>query len=243
MTTDSPHYIDKRVQEQLCEIYLQYHNSIKGFVANLETLQNRFPVEILNEIRAVFSHIAKIYAFNDEAIIFENLEKARGHVKRAQLDAYKYLCYAFSKEYNDFRDMYKDVDLYSVNNGEFINQLRIFLADSKQKLSNARRLENEESDASVSYNAYEEAYLSYGALYNLINENMEHIDVLQQREQIKQEKQNKVNQKLLDEFAALKAENEKQKQANEREKKKNFILTCVSIGLGILSIILGIVAL
>lgn len=45
----------------LQEIYSQYHNSIKIFIGQLEVLQNKFPVEILNEIRAVFSHIAKAY--------------------------------------------------------------------------------------------------------------------------------------------------------------------------------------
>lgn len=54
-------YCDSNIQQELEEIYLQYHNSIKIFIGQLEVLQNKFPVEILNEIRAVFSHIAKVY--------------------------------------------------------------------------------------------------------------------------------------------------------------------------------------
>ncbi len=50
-------YNDADIQQEIKEIYLQYHNSIKIFIGQLEVLQNKFPVEILNEIRAVFSHI------------------------------------------------------------------------------------------------------------------------------------------------------------------------------------------
>ena len=97
MTEDTKVYQDKKLQSALEEIYSQYHNSIKLFIGQLEVLQDKFPVEILNEIRAVFSHIAKIYVCNNQDVAWKNLNKAKSHIKRAQLDAYKYMCYAFSK--------------------------------------------------------------------------------------------------------------------------------------------------
>ena len=83
-------YEDRALQRELEEIYSQYHNSIKIFIGQLEVLQNKFPVEILNEIRAVFSHIAKAYVCESEEVAWKNVNKAKGHIKRAQLDAYKY---------------------------------------------------------------------------------------------------------------------------------------------------------
>ena len=70
---------DKALQRELEEIYSQYHNSIKIFIGQLEVLQNKFPVEILNEIRAVFSHIAKAYVCENEKVAWENVNKAKGN--------------------------------------------------------------------------------------------------------------------------------------------------------------------
>ncbi len=120
-------YEDRALQRELKEIYSQYHNSIKIFIGQLEVLQNKFPVEILNEIRAVFSHIAKAYVCESKEVAWENVNKAKGHIKRAQLDAYKYMCYAFSKYYTEFRELYKNVDLSYVNNGDFINEPELFM--------------------------------------------------------------------------------------------------------------------
>ena len=39
-------YNDADIQQEIKEIYLQYHNSIKIFIGQLEVLQNKFPVEI-----------------------------------------------------------------------------------------------------------------------------------------------------------------------------------------------------
>lgn len=73
-------YEDRALQRELEEIYSQYHNSIKIFIGQLEVLQNKFPVEILNEIRAVFSHIAKAYVCENEKVAWENVNKAKGHI-------------------------------------------------------------------------------------------------------------------------------------------------------------------
>lgn len=224
------------------KIYSQYHNSIKIFIGQLEVLQNKFPVEILNEIRAVFSHIAKVYVCENEDIAWKNVNKAKGHIKRAQLDAYKYMCYAFSKYYNNFRDLYKNVDLFYVNNGEFIDKLSKTYASAIAKSSDARMVESNADDVIESYEKYEDAYSEYAALYKLIVENLPIIEKLQQKEKLLKEDLNekvavleKGNDDLKKQFSDLQDE-------NNREKKKNTVLTYISIGLGILSVILGIVA-
>ena len=231
-------YEDRALQRELEEIYSQYHNSIKIFIGQLEVLQNKFPVEILNEIRAVFSHIAKAYVCESEKVAWENVNKAKGHIKRAQLDAYKYMCYAFSKYYIDFRELYKNVDLSHVNNGDFIKTYASAIA----KAEKARMIEAQANDVIESYEKYEEAYNEYATVYKLIITNLPITEKLQQKEKLEKEEFDKKiailkkgNEDLLKQFSNLQDENNK-------EKKKNTILTYVSISLGVLSVVLGIVA-
>lgn len=235
-------YEDRALQRELEEIYSQYHNSIKIFIGQLEVLQNKFPVEIFNEIRAVFSHIAKAYVCGSEEVAWENVNKAKGHTKRAQLDAYKYMCYAFEKYYIGFRELYKNVDLSHVNNGDFINELSTTFASATEKAKDARMVETQASDVIESYEKYEAAYYEYARVYKLIITNLPITEKLQQKEKLEKEEFDKKiavleksNEDLLTQFSDLKSENNK-------EKKKNAILTYVSIGLGILSVVLGMVA-
>lgn len=235
-------YEDRALQRELEGIYSQYHNSIKIFIGQLEVLQNKFPVEILNEIRAVFSHIAKVYVCENEEVAWENVNKAKGHIKRAQLDAYKYMCYAFSKYYMEFRELYKNVDLSHVNNGDFINELSRTYTSAMEKAESARMIEVTANDVIESYGKYEEAYREYAAVYKLIVTNLPITEKLQQKEQLEKEEFDKKialvekgNEDLREQLSDLQKENNK-------EKKKNTILTYVSIGLGILSVVLGIAA-
>ena len=197
---------------------------------------DKFPVEILNEIRAVFSHIAKVYVCDSQKVAKYNIEKAKGHIKRAQLDAFKYMCYAYSKYYKEFRDLYKNVDLSYVNNGEFIIELsRIYNAAIK-KSEEARRIESMAAEVVEAYEAYEDAYNEYAELYKLIKDNLLTMVKLQQKEKLQKdeftEKINELNGKITD-----------LQQENEQEKKKSKKYTWISIGLAILSVILGVVAL
>lgn len=235
-------YEDRALQRELEEIYSQYHNSIKIFIGQLEVLQNKFPVEILNEIRAVFSHIAKAYVCENEKVAWENVNKAKGHIRRAQLDAYKYMCYAFSKYYTEFRELYKNVDLSYVNNGDFINELSNTYASAIIKAENARMVEAKANDVIESYEKYEDAYYEYASVYKLILDNLPIVEKLQQKEKLQKEEFDakiagleKGNEDLAAKISDLQNE-------NNMEKKKNTILTYISVILGILSVILGVAA-
>lgn len=233
-------YKDEDIQKELSEIYEQYHNSIKIFIGQLEVLQNKFPVEILNEIRAVFSHIAKIYVCDDKKIAVRNIEKAKGHIKRAQLDAYKYMCYAYSKYYKEFRELYKNVDLSYVNNGDFIIELSKAYASAVEKSNSAREIEAVADDSTEAYDTYEEAYYEYAKVYKLIVENMLLMEKLQQKEKLRHDEWDgkfnvlqKSNEELQEKISFLQEE-------NEREKRKNTIITVISVGLAVVSVVLGV---
>lgn len=194
----------------------------------------------MNEIRAVFSHIAKAYVCENEKVAWENVNKAKGHIKRAQLDAYKYMCYGFSKYYMEFRELYKNVDLSYVNNGDFINELSKTYASAIVKAKDARLAEAKAHDVAESYEKYEDAYNEYAAVYKLIVDNLPIMEKLQQKEKLQKEEFDekiavleKGNEELLKQFSDLQNE-------NKMEKKKNTVLTYVSICFGIISVILGI---
>lgn len=233
-------YNDEAIQEELNEIYSQYHNTIKIYIGQLEVIQNKFPIEILNEIRAIFTHIAKIYVSNDINVANANLKKAKGHIKRAQLDAYKYMCYAFEKKYKDFRELYKNVDLSNINNGDFLLKLTQKYVMAEKKSIDARLKEATSNDSLDAYEAYEEAYNEYATLYLLIKDNMAFVEKLQQKEVLQQqefdEKYKKLyngNQELQETIIALKKENKK-------EKAKSTAFTIISFVLGLVSIVFGI---
>lgn len=109
----------------------------------------------------MFSHIAKIYVCENEEVAWENVNKAKGHIKRAQL------------------------------------------------------VESNADDVIDSYEIYEDAYCEYALTYKLIFDNLPVMEKLQQKEK---------------------------RQKDEFDEKKAAILTYVSIGLGILSVVLGFVA-
>lgn len=230
----------------------------------MEALQNKFPVEILNEIRAVFSHIAKIYVCDNTETAQTNLIKAQGHMKRAQLDAFKYMCYAYSKYYSSFRDLYKKVDLSRVNNGEFIVSLSKLYNDAVTMYDTAKRSESEVDDVIEAYEDYENAYRAYTLLYKCINDNLTHIYKLQQVEQLKQEDldknmdeikaantelQNTINNMeteitaFQEKISGLEAKITQLNKDNAKERRKSTILTVISIILGIASVVFGIMAL
>ena len=84
---------------QIVEICDAYINTISPFILQLETLDGEFPVEILNEIRAIFTHISRCSLAETSDVYDDNIVKAERHVKRAILDCHKYVCVAYDEHY------------------------------------------------------------------------------------------------------------------------------------------------
>ena len=82
-------------KEQLDEVFQVYLDDINPFIVQFEILKNEFPIELQNEIRAMYGHLARaaIAATPEEAE--RNLAKIKSHTKRALLDCYKYSCIIF----------------------------------------------------------------------------------------------------------------------------------------------------
>jgi hypothetical protein len=124
-------------------------------------MDSEYPIEVFNEIRAITTHLARINALDLNAASLEyNLSAAESHVKRGILDCYKYLCVAYRDKYNDFRNLYKNVDLSVVNDGEFLPEL---MSLNSQIATLVRKAKDSELNGEASQNIYE----TYQKAYNL----------------------------------------------------------------------------
>ena len=115
-------------------------------------------------------------------------------------------------------------------------------ATALRKAEEARMVEAKADNGIEAYEAYEESYCEYAKLYKLIIDNLPIMEKLQQKEMLQREEVNgkldslqASNTELQEKLSALQTE-------NEQEKKKNKIITCISIALGVASVVLGIMA-
>lgn len=200
--------------ERIRDIYKTYIEDISLLILQYEVLSVDFPIGIINEIRAVFTHLAK-YNLSDDASEKEiNLSKAEGHIKRAKLDCYKYTWLFFEDEYSKFDIKYKDVDLSSVEDGKFLPKLLEARKNAKHLLLEARKTDlsidsDDETKTNESYEKYEKAYVAYLSIHKLITD------------------------------SDTNCENAKRKAITKN--KKSTIFGIIGIAIGILGIIIGII--
>jgi len=172
--------------KRLTDIYKTYIEVICPLVLQYEVLGNSFPIEILNEIRSVFTHLSKYNLSNDAEIKERNLSKAEGHIKRSRLDCYKYLCTVYEDEYSKFDKRYKNTDLSFVDNGEFLTNLLEAKNKAKNLMLAARKTDlsvdsDEEANTETAYQKYEEAYAAYSSVSRLINSSYKKLENLRRK--------------------------------------------------------------
>lgn len=69
--------LKQEYQEIFADIYSQYQYTVKPYVAQLEVMENEFPVEILNEVRAIMGHLAKCYETTNEESVKKTLQRPK----------------------------------------------------------------------------------------------------------------------------------------------------------------------
>ena len=144
-------------------------------------MENEFPIEILNEVRAIMSHIAKCYEITNEELIQKNIGKAKSHMKRCVLDCYKCLCLAYSDYYENFVHKYRFTDLTVVDNGEFWSDLCETVSKAKKQLILAKQKEGMVEDVEDAYNEFEAAYNQYHRVYEIIENSYRHLIKLKRK--------------------------------------------------------------
>lgn len=93
--TPSKHETVLYVEPYLMDIKEQldiYRDTIQPLIINIEQMSLRFPVEILNEIRALYTHLSSAFSAEDANGVISNIEKMKRHTKRAVLDCFKNSC-------------------------------------------------------------------------------------------------------------------------------------------------------
>ena len=173
-------------EERVKDIYKNYIEIICPYIIQCELLDNEFPIEILNEIRAIFTHLSKYYISDDISIKGKNLSKAESHIKRAILDCYKYLCYAYEDKYKEFEITYKKVDLSLIDNGEFLPKVIEGHKEALALMLDARKSDlvinsDDETNVDDSYKKYESAFNKYSSVYEFINSSYKKLESLRKR--------------------------------------------------------------
>ena len=159
-------------REQL--IYEQYQNVIAPFIMELEVRDTEYPIEIFNEIRAIFTHLSRYKLQNSSS----DLNAAEKHVKRAVLDCFKYLCVlcvSISEKVNKFRTEYKNVDLNLADNGKFLPHLGELENEAKKLNVKAKQSEIKKLNDDELYALYEAAYIKYSELDKFLDDSNEAI--------------------------------------------------------------------
>lgn len=152
------------LEKEYNEIYAQYLSSVVPLIESYEVLSNTFPIGILNEIRAVFTHMAKAAALTGVEQKESQIKKARGHMTRALRDCYKYNCMAMEDQYKDFMSVCDS----NVTLKEKVFCMRETALDA---LFAARKMESSfDSDSKIEeiHCKYREAYNKYSEMYEMI---------------------------------------------------------------------------
>lgn len=73
------------------KLYQQYKIPVKPLLAEIETVYEKFPLALYNEIRAMNDHVARAFLATDDKKATIQIEKAFSHVNRITRDCYKFL--------------------------------------------------------------------------------------------------------------------------------------------------------
>lgn len=169
-------------QQKLKELYDAWQTVISPLVTQYEIMEAKFPVQILNELRAFTTHIARCYdpSIND-AKIKRELNSAKRHIQRARLDCFKLLCDAYENEYKRFTQKYVNVDLTLIDNGDFSSRSSILLKECRDKALQANISEQKGNTIEDTFKKYETAFVAYNNLHDLLNSSMSKCVKLQHR--------------------------------------------------------------
>ncbi len=153
--------------EEYKKIYSDYLEVIVPLVSFYESISSSFPIGILNEIRAIFTHIAKSVILESDEDKKRQIEKISGHMMRAIRDCYKYNCMAIEEKYKIFMSL-----------SNVLDKVREKAFDLHEKaidaLYIARRMENgaaSDAKAEEIHGQYKDAYNIFLTINALIKDN------------------------------------------------------------------------
>ena len=176
-------------ESRISELCRQYNEIVCPLIMQIEIYDKRFPVEILNEIRAVFGHLSKSFISDSEENKAKNIEDATSHMNRAILDCFKYLCISLDDSYKNFEKKYKHVDLSLVSDGDFLSELPKKRKYAAKKLYEAKMtelgIEHDSETRQDSLEKYDEAYHAFCEVEGFINASSIKIENISKKARVK----------------------------------------------------------
>lgn len=151
-------------------IFSTYNTTVKPLIATIEASYEQFPIQIFNEIRALFDHIARCYNPHINAVSIDNeITRSESHLYRIMFDCFKFLNVKAKDEVNKFERQTKNVDLPSISNGEFYPEYKRLSKLAFNFAKEAKKYESLNKDKSLEL--FEKAYNTYDKLIDYIDDN------------------------------------------------------------------------
>lgn len=174
----------EKYKSDLDTIFQEYINEVNVSIVKYEVLTNKYPSEILSEIRQVVTYLGRFCVEDEEGKIENILNTMKFYMVRGKLYCCKYMCQAISDKYDDFFKIYNGVDFSAVNNGTFKEEIVEQLEQAEKMLIRAQNeedalvplknddyvTEDELSLITSVYEIYQNAFLGYEKVQKLLEE-------------------------------------------------------------------------
>ena len=126
---------NNHIQNLLDNFYKEYNTKLKPILALLEAEIQQFPINILNEVRAIHDHIARTYGDDlDLKQKEKQIELALRHINRAILDCYKIVVAVKDENIRKIIRNYRYTNLGEVDSGRFYPKFNKIWKDAKKML-------------------------------------------------------------------------------------------------------------
>lgn len=143
-------------KEKIEMLLADYGDSLIPHLVEYEVELSCFPVEVLNEIRAIYAHLYRASVSDDDKDIGGNIEKALSHSKRASLDCYKYLCVAYDERFHAFFKRYNYVNWGKSKLLGEIDRINSLRGEAVSLLRDAKEMESKEDKSQIT--SYDQKY-------------------------------------------------------------------------------------
>lgn len=167
--------------ELLNTVFRMYIEDINPFVVRFEVSKGEFPVEVQNEIRAIYGHLVRATMSTSPDQVLRNIEKMKSHSKRALLDCFKYTSVICSDNYDDFMRRYENIDLTYLENGQFLTNIVKECREARKSLQEAKVAETSNISEEKLFTLYQDAYRKFEELNNKLQQAEESAAFLQHK--------------------------------------------------------------
>lgn len=167
--------------ELLNTIFRMYIEDINPFIVRFEVSKGEFPIEVQNEIRAIYGHLVRATMATSSDQVLRNIEKMKSHSKRALLDCFKYTSIICSDNYDDFMNRYENIDLTYLENGQFLTDIVKRCREARKALQDAKVAETSNISEDDLFALYQDAYRQFEELNDKLQQAEESASFLQHK--------------------------------------------------------------